>query len=72
MNELKIFENEQFGTIRTVEIDNTPYFVGKEISKTAKMTVLKVIEGLPSSTKADFTALFFQANFQKQRSLSVG
>ena len=40
-----------------------------KISKTAKMTVLKVIEGLPSSTKADFTALFFQANSRKQKSL---
>ena len=33
MNELKIFENEQFGTIRTVEIDNTPYFVGKDVAE---------------------------------------
>ena len=32
MNELKIFENEQFGTIRTVEIDSTPYFVGKDVA----------------------------------------
>lgn len=32
MNELKIFENEQFGKIRTVEIDNTPYFVGKDVA----------------------------------------
>lgn len=32
-NELKIFENEQFGTIRTVEIDNTPYFVGKDVAE---------------------------------------
>lgn len=33
MNELKIFENEQFGKIRTVEIDNTPYFVGKDVAE---------------------------------------
>ena len=33
MNELKIFENEQFGTIRTVGIDNTPYFVGKDVAE---------------------------------------
>ena len=32
MNELKIFENEQFGKIRTVEIDSTPYFVGKDVA----------------------------------------
>lgn len=33
MNELKIFENKQFGKIRTVEIDNTPYFVGKDVAE---------------------------------------
>lgn len=33
MNELKTFENEQFGSIRTVEIDSTPYFVGKDVAE---------------------------------------
>lgn len=33
MNGLKIFENEQFGSIRTVEIDSTPYFVGKDVAE---------------------------------------
>lgn len=33
MNELKIFENEDFGTIRTVEIDNEPWFVGKDVAR---------------------------------------
>ena len=33
MKELKIFENEQFGSIRTVEIDSTPYFVGKDVAE---------------------------------------
>lgn len=32
MNELKIFENEQFGEVRTIVIRNTPYFVGKDIT----------------------------------------
>jgi prophage antirepressor-like protein len=32
MNELKIFENPEFGQIRAVEIDGTPYFVGKDIA----------------------------------------
>nr|DAZ16253.1 MAG TPA: N BRO family, N-terminal domain [Caudoviricetes sp.]DAZ32419.1 MAG TPA: N BRO family, N-terminal domain [Caudoviricetes sp.] len=31
MNELMIFKNEEFGQIRTVEIDGKPYFVGKDI-----------------------------------------
>lgn len=33
MNELKIFENEQFGEVRTMSIENTPYFVGKDIGE---------------------------------------
>lgn len=31
-NELKIFENEEFGEIRTVTIENDPYFVGKDVA----------------------------------------
>lgn len=31
-NELKIFENPAFGSIRTVEMDGTPYFVGKDVA----------------------------------------
>ena len=33
MNELKIFENEEFGEIRTVSIDSEPWFVGKDIAE---------------------------------------
>ena len=32
MNELKIFENPDFGKVRTMEIDGEPYFVGKEVA----------------------------------------
>lgn len=32
MNELQIFKNEEFGEIRSLEINNEPYFVGKEIA----------------------------------------
>ena len=32
MNELKIFENEKFGKIRTVVIDGEPWFVGKDVA----------------------------------------
>lgn len=31
MNDLMIFKNEEFGEIRSIEINNEPYFVGKEI-----------------------------------------
>lgn len=33
MNELQIFNSEEFGEIRTVTIDNEIYFVGKDIAK---------------------------------------
>jgi anti-repressor protein len=32
MSELKIFENPEFGKIRTVVIDNKPWFVGKDMA----------------------------------------
>ena len=32
MNELKIFESKEFGSIRTVTINNKPYFVGKDVA----------------------------------------
>ncbi len=33
MNELKIFENPEFGEIRTVEVNGEPWFVGKDVAK---------------------------------------
>ena len=32
MNELQIFNNEEFGSVRTIEIDGEPWFVGKDIA----------------------------------------
>lgn len=32
MNELKVFKNEEFGEIRTVEVNNEPWFVGKDVA----------------------------------------
>lgn len=32
MNELEIFKNEEFGEIRTVVIENEPWFVGKDVA----------------------------------------
>lgn len=32
MNQLQIFENKEFGKIRTVEINDEPYFVGKDVA----------------------------------------
>lgn len=33
MNELKIFENPEFGKVRTVVINNEPWFVGNDIAR---------------------------------------
>lgn len=32
MKDLQIFKNEEFGTIRTVTVDNEPWFVGKDVA----------------------------------------
>ena len=33
MNELKIFENSEFGKVRTVLVDGEPFFVGKDVAE---------------------------------------
>lgn len=33
MNDLQIFNNEEFGQIRTVTIENEPWFVGKDVAE---------------------------------------
>ena len=33
MNELKIFENPEFGKVRTVVIDGEPWFVGIDVAR---------------------------------------
>lgn len=32
MDDLQIFENPEFGTIRSVEIDGEPWLVGKDVA----------------------------------------
>lgn len=33
MKELKLFENAEFGEIRSITIENIPYFVGKDVAR---------------------------------------
>lgn len=33
MNEIQIFKSDSFGAVRTVEVDGTPYFVGKDVAE---------------------------------------
>lgn len=32
-NEIKVFENDEFGSVRTMEIDGEPWFVGKDVAE---------------------------------------
>lgn len=32
-NEIQIFKNDSFGAVRTVEVEGTPYFVGKDVAE---------------------------------------
>lgn len=32
MNDIKIFENPEFGSVRTVEVNGKPYFIGKDVA----------------------------------------
>lgn len=33
MNELQVFSSEEFGEVRTIEIDNKPYFMASDVAK---------------------------------------
>ena len=32
MNDLKVFENEEFGSVRTTTFEDEPWFVGKDVA----------------------------------------
>ena len=36
-NEMQIFKNDEFGQVRTVVIENEPYFVGKDVAEALGM-----------------------------------
>lgn len=50
MNRMQIFQNAEFGSVRTITVDGTPYFVGKDVAeilgyeRTTKATVDRVDE----------------------------
>lgn len=41
MNDLQIFSNDSFGSVRTIEIDGKPYFIGNDIAKALGYAVPK-------------------------------
>ena len=38
MNDIQIFNNSEFGQIRTIEIDGEPWFVGNDVAKSLGYT----------------------------------
>ena len=40
MNELQVFQNTEFGQIRTLAIENEPWFVGKDVADVLGYTKL--------------------------------
>ena len=42
MNELKIFDNEEFGEIRTVLVDGEPWFVGKDVASALGLSLIHI------------------------------
>lgn len=32
-NKIRVFENQEFGKIRTLELNNEPWFVGKDVAE---------------------------------------
>ena len=53
MNELKIFENPEFGKVRTVVIDNEPWFVGVDIARALGYS--KVNDAIRNNTSREDT-----------------
>lgn len=33
MNELHVFKNQEFGSVRTLTLNDEPWFVGKDVAK---------------------------------------
>ena len=46
MNELKLFENPEFGSVRTIEIDNEPWFVMKDVCSALGLTTKHISDRL--------------------------
>lgn len=69
MNEIKIFENPDFGEIRTIIIDGEPWFVSKDISeklgytRTSNMTKLVDEEDKRNISSSDLEQQGYRQNY---------
>ena len=53
-NEIEIFKNEEFGQIRTMLINNEPYFVGKDVAEDEPREVNWFSENHPPAVPSIF------------------
>ena len=85
MKELQIFNSEEFGRIRSVVIDNEPWFVGNDVAKALgyskvwdaiKTNVDEMDTSLNSklqlSTNQAYIPLFLEVNWKQLNSSSAG
>lgn len=55
MNELEVFENQQFGEIRTLNIDNEPWFVATDVCKALDIqNVTQAVQKLEDDERSMF------------------
>ena len=55
MNELEVFENQQFGEIRTLSIDNEPWFVATDVCKALDIqNVTQAVQKLEDDERSMF------------------
>lgn len=53
MNEIQIFNNEEFGEVRTVVIDGEPWFAGKDVCKS--LGYVKPTQAIHNNVEAEDT-----------------
>ena len=65
MNEIKIFENNEFGQIRIMEKDGEPWFVGKDVANIS--TTVLVPENISHifTNKPRLTVFFYYPNLSE-------
>lgn len=70
MNQVQVFQNQDFGAIRTVVINNQPWFVGRDVAKT--LGYAKPENAIPKWCDAEDTLKWgIQSNGGEQKTLVI-
>ena len=75
MNEIKIFENQEFGSIRTVEVNNEPYFCMADVCRALEIANVSQVktrlrkDGVISNEVIDSVGRKQNANFVNESNL---